>query len=486
MNRVAELLKINGPMLSGDLARKYETAYGVSNDTARKAISRARPPVNKLYKFKFNKNQMFYYLESQFMGDKYTDALLAAIKQHSKVIYTYIQAFIAQNGYVSKNILPAFTGAPVGNVKGHKGYSDILNSLIQTGIIEELGEERYMLSPSFYKLGKRNLGRSIGLETAKKIIINDFDDWASKVNLVAYGKGKGLFDEPDFAQFQWGYTAPSYIQPLYAEKEEQPGFVIADVFYGKTATKETVQFFIDKLNVIRSFRNISSLLPVLLVDKIDADALHLLKKNKVMVAILSKFFTDKYTELLNDLVNLFANVTAIINKNPDALYELFDALAKNEGRYNNMSGELFELLVGSYFMHIGCTSLRSQVIARDDESGRYKELDWLAEREGALVVVECKATKAEIDEKFVRKWLNENIPFTRRWILDRFANTKMEFQLWSVGGFTKKALELLRKAEEENCKYCVKYFNREQMLALAKDKNDKHFVQIMDKHFRRT
>ena len=90
-----------------------------------------------------------------------------------------------------------------------------------------------MLSPSFYKLGKRNLGRSIGLETAKKIIINDFDDWASKVNLVAYGKGKGLFDEPDFAQFQWGYTAPSYIQPLYAEKEEQPGFVIADVFYGK-------------------------------------------------------------------------------------------------------------------------------------------------------------------------------------------------------------------------------------------------------------
>lgn len=58
--------------------------------------------------------------------------------------------------------------------------------------------------------------------------------------------------------------------------------------------------------------------------------------------------------------------------------------------------------------------------------------------------------------------------------------------MWSVGGFTKKALELLRKAEEENCKYCVKYFNREQMLALAKDKNDKHFVQIMDKHFRRT
>lgn len=54
----------------------------------------------------------------------------------------------------------------------------------------------------------------------------------------------------------------------------------------------------------------------------------------------------------------------------------------------------------------------------------------------------------------------------------------MEFQLWSVGGFTPEALELLQKAEEENRKYCVKHFDREQMIRLAKDKNDKHFRRI--------
>lgn len=55
MNRVVELLKKHGPMLSGDLARLYEKAYGVSNEAARKAISRAKPPVKRLMSFKFDK-----------------------------------------------------------------------------------------------------------------------------------------------------------------------------------------------------------------------------------------------------------------------------------------------------------------------------------------------------------------------------------------------------------------------------------------------
>ena len=52
MNKVAELLKRHGPMISGDLARLYEKAYNVSNETARKALSRSKAPVKKFYKFK--------------------------------------------------------------------------------------------------------------------------------------------------------------------------------------------------------------------------------------------------------------------------------------------------------------------------------------------------------------------------------------------------------------------------------------------------
>ena len=483
MNKVENLLNKYGPMLSGDLARKYESAYGVSNEAARKAISRAKTPVKKLYKFKFDKNQLFYYLKSQYMSEKYKSALLSSIKRHSKVIYTYIQAFISQNGYISKTILPAFVGAPVGKIKGHKKHADILQNLIDTEIILEFSEERYSLNPAFYDIG--NLNHSIGLEIAKKIIINDFSRWAKEINLVSFEKGKGLFDTPKFAQFQWAYTAPSYIQPLYSYKSEQPGFVIADVFFGKVATVESLGFFIEKLNIIRSFRNIQSFLPILLVDKIDPEALAILKKNKVMIAILNNFFTEKYTDLLNDLVNIFTNATSIINKNPNELYHLFDKIEKSEGRYNDMSGDMFELLVGSHYSFVGCSYLKSKMDIYDG-NGKHKELDWLLEKDGTTIVVECKATRSEIDEKFILKWLNENIPFTRRWLIENKQVEKMEFQLWSVGGFTPEALKLLQKAESETQKYSIKHFDKQKMMDMAKDKNDTNFIQIMNHHFFKT
>jgi len=63
MNKIEQLLKKRGPMISGDLARLYEKEYGVSNEAARQAISRAKSPVKRLYKIKFDKNQVFCYLE---------------------------------------------------------------------------------------------------------------------------------------------------------------------------------------------------------------------------------------------------------------------------------------------------------------------------------------------------------------------------------------------------------------------------------------
>lgn len=104
-------------------------------------------------------------------------------------------------------------------------------------------------------------------------------------------------------------------------------------------------------------------------------------------------------------------------------------------------------------------------------------------KDGVTFIVECKATKSAIDDKFVLKWLTENVPFTRKWLIDNEKSEKTEFQIWSVGGFTDSALQLLNKAEAETSKYCIKHYDRQQMLDLAKEKNDKHFLEIMKNHF---
>lgn len=480
MNGVEELLKKEGPMLSGDLARLYEEAYGVSNESARKAISRAKSPVQKLHGIRFEKNQVFCYLNSQFMKKEYSDALLNAISEHSKVICTYVQAFILQSGVISKSILPAFTSSPVGKVQRHRRFDDVLRQLTDAQIITDGGDGTCTLSPAFCE--NFNAKRARGLEIAKNVIVRDFNAWAKSINLVAYGQGKCLFDKAEFGQFRWAYTAPSYVQPLFSHKTGKNGFVIADVVYGRTATKETVDFFLQKIRILRSFKNIPPFMPVLLTDKVDNETLTLLKENKVTVALLNNLFSDKYTELLNDLVNVFTKATEILSNEPEQIRTLFSKIEKSEGRYNNLAGDLFELLVGSHFSYVGCQGIRSQAEVTDYETGRKKEIDLLVFKDGKSIVVECKAQKSKLDGKFVRKWLNENIPHIRKCLLQNGRSDKTEFQLWSVGGFDGEAIELLKKAEE-NKKYTVRYFDRDGMLAIAKETADGYFTDILKKHF---
>ena len=483
MSKIIKLLEKHGPMLSGELERIYAKEYNTSNDAARKAVSRARSPVQRVMTFKFDKNQVFCHLEKQYMSTKYMDALLEAIRKHSKVNHTVLQTFIDQGGYVSKKILPSFTSSPVEKVQSHKMCDKIIKGLLDSNLIIEYDETTYMLNPDFGMSGKRP--HSLGIEIAKKNIISNFDNWAKKINLVAYNSGQTLFENPVFAHFRWAYTAPSYIQPMYSYNLQRPGFVVADVFFGKMADIHNIQFFIDKLGIIRSFKNLPSFMPILFVESITSEALDKLKELKVVVAILKNVFSEKYVELLKDLVTVFENATAIMNKQPEQIYKLFDNLAQNEGKYNNMAGDMFELLVGSHYSYIGCSYLRSKQLIKTQE-GKRKELDLLIKKDGRTIVVECKATKSPIDEEFVSKWLNDNIPVTRKWLKEKFDTDNVEFQLWSIGGFTDEASRLLLEAQESVRKYKIEYFTRAQMLDIAWERKDTNFIEIINTHFNYT
>lgn len=127
-------------MLSGELARKFEHEYGASNTAARQALSRAKKPVNKICTLSFDKNQKFFYLESQYMSNRYIERLMDAIKQSSQINWVYICAFQSQNGFVAKSILPSLVSSPIKNVKGHKLHQRVIDDLLKCGIIVVLSD----------------------------------------------------------------------------------------------------------------------------------------------------------------------------------------------------------------------------------------------------------------------------------------------------------------------------------------------------------
>lgn len=128
--KVVTLLNKYGPMLSGELARKFEHEYGASNTAARQALSRAKKPVNKICTLSFDKNQKFFYLESQYMSNRYIERLMDAIKQSSQINWVYICAFQSQNGFVAKSVLPSLVSSPIKNVKGHKLHQRVIDDLL--------------------------------------------------------------------------------------------------------------------------------------------------------------------------------------------------------------------------------------------------------------------------------------------------------------------------------------------------------------------
>ncbi len=483
-HKVIALLNKYGPMLSGELARHFQNNYKVSNEAARQALSRAGKPVNKICTISFDKNQKFFYLEGQFMSEQYIDRLIKAIKAHSQTNFAYITAFIAQNGYISKDMLPALVSSPIKNVRGHKLHQRVIDDLLKCRIIQEFDETRWMLAPWVVSHYATNLARSTGLEVAKKQLVHDFANWAAKLNLVGFSSWKTLNDTAEFANFQWAFSAPSYVQPLYDTKRKKPGFIVADVFYGKTATVDDIRFFLDKISIIRTFRNLPTFLPVLLVEQATSEALSLLKDNKITIAFISNLFDERYTELLNDIVNIFANSTAFVAQNPAKIENLFSEIAKSEGRYNDIVGDLFELLVGYYYQQIGVQSLYLKKLIQIPESANSRELDVLVEREGKIIVAECKATRSMLGVQFVEKWLNTLVPQIRKWLLFRYPDKKdFVFQLWSLGGFTEEALQLLTTQQKQLSKYQIHFFNKQEILNMAREKNVQPVIDVIQQYF---
>lgn len=485
--KIIELLSKLGPMLSGDLEKNFQLQYNVSNQAARQALSRANNPVSKIRVIPFSKNQKFCYLESQFKTTKYIECLLNAIKEHSRTYYAYIAVFINMDGYISKNMLPIFVSSPIINTIGHKTHERIIMDLVKCGIVQEFDSTRWMLTPQVAKFYfADNLARSSGFEVVLKQIIHDFAKWASKSNLVGFSSHKIIKDDiAEFAHFQWAFTAPSYVQPLYNMKEQKPGFIIADIFYWKKAEVVDIKFFLDKINIIRSFKNLYTFLPILIVNSVSHEALEVLKQNKIAIIFIDNMFGKKYLEFLKEIVYIFERCATIINKNPSKVENLFSELAKSEGRYNDIIGDMFELLVGYYYHQIGVQRLYIKKIINIQNTARKRELDVLVERDGKIIVVECKATKSMLGKEYIEKWLSTNVPQTRDWLIQNYSNNdlSLEFQLWSLGGFSEESLSILQKAKDNTRKYSIDFFDKKDILRMAKEKKVQCFVDILQQHF---
>lgn len=470
-------------MLSGKLASIYEKKFSATNEATRKAISRERTPVQKIKTFPFTNNQVFCYLEEQFTKSIYRENLYDALKKYSASISPILTAMENFEGYMSQSILPLYSASPTENTKGHRLFKRNIDDLLECGILVVADEQHYSFGAGY---GEKmlNVRHSLAKERISRIVMEDVMAWAAKINLVAFNCAKIYPTGVEFAHFQWFATCPSYIQPIYDLHSDRPGMLVADILYKRHAEVADVTFFVEKVNIIRHFKGIVNVVPFFVVESLSEEALRYLKESKVIVGIISNLFDQSYADTLAGIYNTFNNATAIIYNEPEKIDELLRMIEKNEGRFNNAIGALFECIVGLFYQRKGVNYLELNKQIQNDR-GSYFELDVMASQGNIVTVVECKATKSAITEEYVEKWLSTRLPVFKKWINEVYGGKSIVFQIWSIGGFDKGALELLEKHKNmvSPSKYRLEYFDRTDIIQLAKEEKDDVLMRQIEQHF---
>lgn len=474
MTTIETILFQHGPLMSSELARQLGIKESIPINTASQKVSRSKK-IEKIKGF-YTSNQSFCFLKVHENNDIFYDRFIKSLFDNGKKYWYCLNALRLHGGTLSKEFLECYTNYPVLALKGHIPFGKVLQKFVEQGIL--------IYSNSYYSIApKFNLSRntSVANKTIELIKIDTLSSFKSLVRntgMISYNSGASF---AEYGKFRWAFKGVSTITGLF--QNEKPGFLLADILLGNSIYKNDVDFFVEKIKHIQSFKNASRIIPFLIVDDLDKDALSLLKQRGIVIGFIGELFGQKYAETLKELVTILTNAGASLKKNPDKYLDLIKQLKiYNEGLVNNIRGALFEYMVG----HIHSASCQSLDLGREIFENEAKhEMDILAVYNDKIVIAECKAKKSMIDIDVIEKWINVKIPAFKAWYdkQETYKKKRLEFEFWSTGGFTSDAFDKLNRFSESAQKFKVSYFRASEMREVARSMDNKKLKEALDNFF---
>lgn len=451
----------------------------ISKDAARKRLSRIKIGVYRVRGL-FADGQILFFDKEIYGTEDYYSGLSRAFRKAGKQYNIILQSLDFHYGQLKLSQLPAYSVNPILDLKGHTTFNTALEKLIRLNIIHT--DEEFVTISSLITDNNPNYKRAKGIEVAKNFLLIQFNDWARKIGLVSYNSSKF---HSEFGKYQFNFVSPSYIGSLPKINNQKviPAFVVADILIGNTVNESQVEFFINKVKVLKTQRNLAKFIPFLIVESIDTKALNTLKAQGVVIGFVNELFGDKYKDLLNSLIGLVTNAGAILKKNPEAYLDLISKLNKLvDGKTNNLRGDLFELAVGYYQGRICQTIDIGKII---NYEGSQREIDVFGLLPNKLFISECKGYNHKVSLEEVEIWLTQKVPVIRKWILDQpsISNRELVFEFWSTGGFTEDARKFLERRKSNTTKYEIEFYNLDEIVVKSKEINSKKFTEILREYY---
>jgi len=474
MTTTETMLELHGPLISAELARLLSVTTGKSINTCSQQVARDKK-ICRITGF-FQSGQSIIFLPKHVEEGKLYDIIWSEIKKFGHKYWFTVNAVAFHGGTISRDFLETYSSYPILPLKSHIPFQDVMMTFAKQEILV-FNDDEYSFSPKMRFNGNNKLlGRT--LELIKLTVLDNFKSQARNMGLISYDTGE-IFGE--YGKFRWGLKAVCPVAGL--RTGSQFGFLLADIVIGRPTFKEDIEFFVTKLKYIQSFKNASRILPYLIVDNLDKQALKTLKENGVVIGFINELFGGKYAKVLNDLITILSNAAASLVANPDKYLELIVELKKyNKGLLNNIKGALFEYVVGHYHIFKGSSIDIGWEIFENNAS---HEMDIRATYGDRVVIAECKGRLSPVDLEFVEKWLTKKIPAFKKWFQKQelYKFKKLEFELWSFAGFTSDAQLRLNKYIQEVKVKNLTVLGPDEIKAATKTMNNKKLQDNLDNFF---
>jgi len=489
MNDVERILERLGPARSSQVARCLQDELGLPPVTARKRLSRVKPP---LYRFPvplLPKKEAFLYRREQRKTERFWTNLVAALRETNSVYGAALDGLAARGGIVAADEFAVISGAPLA-LKGQVSSSRVAHMLLSAGAVRQTSWANVgdCYSCEQAEIGAADFAGFRSRMIAEGVILDGIREWARKLGLASYNSIaiRGENHPRQVGQFKWDLTGPSYLLPLRRAKANN-GFLVADVFAKDSMDAYAIQYFIRKVQMLRASSNSGDALPMLMALGFTSEALTLGHRAGIVLATPVSLFGQKVGCAIESLVDTLTHAAAIVAKNPDSLVELISDLSEIEGAAGNLRGIAFELIT-AYLARLDAVSIDMGIPARDD-NGKMADIDVLKVRsKSECVGIECKGKRpgGEVSLEEVQDWLRR-IPIFRAHLAreQRFREATISFEIWTTGVFVPDALALLESERPNRTKTPIGWKDGAAVAAIARSANEKAISNALNEHFLR-
>lgn len=484
-------------MRSSKLAAELIRSLGVSSNTARKRISRIRPP---LYKFPIPllpKNEAFIYHKQERGSERFWKALLRDMEETNSIYSLALYGLEGRGGIVQRSSFDVISGSPKAQ-KGQVPVARVLSNLVESQLVNltEIGDlgECIRLDPSTITDSYPNEKHFRSRIVAEDLLLEGFREWLRKLGLASYNAIdiRDIQKAPQFSTFFWDICGPSYLLPLVKNSatnpaEGIPGFVVADVFCDGELSVKNIQYLLRKVHVLKSQKNLARFLPFILAEGYTREAIHAGHKSGIVMATIKSVFGEEVAGLLKSLIITLKNAAEVAASNPDQISKFIDGLRNIEGKSINLRGALFEMIVGYLVREVEGNSIDIGEVVFHPETGKPAEIDVRRVKEHQQCwCCECKVRSAGtyIDTSIVNKWLSQigRIKAYHR-SERRFRNCKLGFEFWTNVEFDAEALELLKQEKAKRKKIDLEWRDGKAVRDYAKRASNRGILKTLDEHY---